>query len=118
MPAATSLSAANKRVANILNKAGDIAWDDADPALMVDPEEKTLYELLSQLQIEVEPMLNRREYRVALERLATLREPVDAFFDAVMVMDEDQSLRENRLALLNQMRQLFLHTADLSKLAG
>ena len=54
----------------------------------------------------------------ALEQLATLREPVDAFFDAVMVMDEDQNLRENRLALLNQMRKLFLHTADLSRLAA
>jgi glycyl-tRNA synthetase beta chain len=53
-----------------------------------------------------------------LEKLATLREPVDDFFDAVMVMDEDQELRENRLALLYQMRQLFLHTADLSKLAA
>ncbi len=118
LPAAASLSAANKRVANILDKAEGGARDDADPARMVEAEEKALYKQLTHLQAEVGPMLDRREYRAALEHLATLREPVDAFFDAVMVMDEDQDLRENRLALLNQMRQLFLHTADLSKLAS
>jgi glycyl-tRNA synthetase beta chain len=118
LPAAGSLAAANKRVANILDKAEGDSWNDADPARMIEAEEKSLYEQLVQLKREVEPLLDRREYRAALEKLATLREPVDAFFDAVMVMDEDRELRENRLALLNQMRQLFLHTADLSKLAA
>jgi glycyl-tRNA synthetase beta chain len=118
LPAAASLSAANKRVANILDKADNNNWDDADPARMIEAEEKTLYKQLAHLRVVVEPMLEKREYRSALEHLATLREPVDAFFDAVMVMDEDQGLRENRLALLNQMRQLFLRAADLSKLAA
>ena len=70
------------------------------------------------LAAEVGPLLARREYRAALERLATLREPVDAFFDSVMVMAEDEGLRNNRLALLGQMRGLFLQTADLSRLGG
>lgn len=118
LPAAASLSAANKRVANILDKADNNNWDDADPARMIEAEEKTLYKQLAHLRVVVEPLLEKREYRSALEHLATLREPVDAFFDAVMVMDEDQGLRENRLALLNQMRQLFLRAADLSKLAA
>jgi glycyl-tRNA synthetase beta chain len=66
----------------------------------------------------VEPLLREQNYRKALERLAVLRDPVDSFFDSVMVMDEDPVLRKNRLALLSQMRQLFLHTADLSRLGG
>ena len=56
--------------------------------------------------------------RDVFQRLASLREPVDSFFDKVLVMDEDAVLRENRLALLSQMRQLFLYIADLSKLGG
>jgi glycyl-tRNA synthetase beta chain len=66
----------------------------------------------------VEPLLARRDYTEALQRLARLREPVDAFFDSVMVMDENAELRGNRLGLLAALRQLFLHTADLSRLPG
>jgi glycyl-tRNA synthetase beta chain len=77
-----------------------------------------LYEQVVQLDREVRPLLAAREYEAALERLSTLREPVDAFFDGVMVMAEDEDLRRNRLALLAQMRGLFLHTADLSRLGG
>ncbi|MGI9264578.1 MAG: glycine--tRNA ligase subunit beta [Gammaproteobacteria bacterium] len=117
LPAADSLAAANKRVANILDKTGRDDWEDADRDRLIEAEEKVLFESLTILSGEVRPLLAERKYRAALERLATLREPVDAFFDAVMVMDEDPHLRENRLALLNQMRKLFLHTADLSRLA-
>jgi glycyl-tRNA synthetase beta chain len=62
--------------------------------------------------------LQQRDYRAVMERLASLREPVDAFFDEVMVMAEDPAQKANRLALLSQMRELFLHTADLSRLQG
>ncbi len=117
LPAAESLSAANKRVANILRKAGYDGDRNPDPARLVEPEEKRLYKELDQLRHEVEALLKAREYRLALERLATLRGSVDAFFDKVMVMADDPELQRNRLALLSQMRELFLHTADLSRLS-
>jgi len=117
LPAAESLAAANKRVANILRKAGYDGDRNPDPALLVEPEEKRLYQELDQLRDEVEALLEAREYRLGLERLATLRGSVDAFFDKVMVMADDLQLQHNRLALLSQMRELFLHTADLSRLS-
>jgi glycyl-tRNA synthetase beta chain len=118
LPAASSLASANKRVANILRQAGVDEAQDADPAALHEPEEKSLYQELERLRHEVEPLLREQNYRQALERLAVLREPVDSFFDSVMVMDEDPVLRKNRLALLSRMRQLFLQTADLSRLGG
>jgi len=118
LPAAASLAAANKRVANILRKAGLTDAAPVDPARLVEAEEKALHEQVVALAEEVGPLLAKREYRLALERLATLREPVDAFFDSVMVMAEDEGLRNNRLALLARMRGLFLQTADLSRLGG
>jgi len=66
----------------------------------------------------VEPMVDRREYRAALERLATLREVVDRFFDEVLVMDPDPALRRNRLALLKRLRQLFVRIAEVSRLGS
>lgn len=118
LPAAASLAAANKRVANILRQADVSDTLDADPDILQEPDEKSLFAELIRLRDEVEPLLEERNYRVALERLAVLRDPVDSFFDSVMVMDEDPVLRNNRLALLSQMRRLFLHTADLSRLGG
>ena len=118
LPAAESLAAANKRVANILRQAGLEEAPAADPSRLIEAEEKTLYERVEALAEEVVPLLEDRQYSAALERLATLKEPVDAFFDSVMVMAEDEALRRNRLALLARMRSLFLHTADLSRLGG
>jgi glycyl-tRNA synthetase beta chain len=118
LPAAESLAAANKRVANILRQASVSDLRIADRAQMSEPEETRLFDALVKLREEIEPLIDRRDYRTALERLATLREPVDEFFDKVLVMDEDPGLRENRLALLSQMRHLFLYIADLSKLGG
>ena len=118
LPAAESLAAANKRVANILRQAGEDEVRSVDSSHLVEAEERTLCERIEALRAEVEPLLERREYRATLERLATLREPVDAFFDTVLVMSDDDTLRSNRLALLSQMRDLFLQTADLSRLGG
>jgi glycyl-tRNA synthetase beta chain len=118
LPAAESLASANKRVANILRQAEVAGTLQADPAALREPEEKSLYSEIVRLRDEVEPLLEDRDYRLALERLAVLRDPVDSFFDSVMVMDEDPVLRNNRLALLSEMRRLFLHTADLSRLGG
>ncbi|MGB5622718.1 MAG: glycine--tRNA ligase subunit beta, partial [Gammaproteobacteria bacterium] len=117
LPAAESLAAANKRVANILRKAGYDGDRTPDPARLVEPEERRLNEELDQLRDEVQALLEARDYRLALERLATLRGSIDAFFDKVMVMADDPELQRNRLALLSQMRELFLHTADLSRLS-
>jgi glycyl-tRNA synthetase beta chain len=118
LDAAGSLASANKRIANILRKA------EVQPARIVNiellraPAEQRLHGELERLRPLVEPLLEQRNYAEALQRLAQLREPVDAFFDSVMVMDEDAELRGNRLTLLAQLRNLFLHTADLSRLPG
>lgn len=113
-----SLAATNKRIANILRKAqGEPAAAVRIDLLSADAE-KRLHASLAELRPQVEPLLERRSYGDAMQKLASLRTPVDAFFDSVMVMDPDAALRANRLALLNELRQLFLRTADLSRLPG
>jgi glycyl-tRNA synthetase beta chain len=118
LDAAQSLAAANKRIANILRKADRPATTAVQPELLQAEAERRLYDALERLRPEIEPLLAQRSYSRALERLAELREPVDAFFDSVMVMDENADLRNNRLGLLAALRQLFLYTADLSRLPG
>lgn len=115
---AASLAAANKRIANILRKTQLPATQVVNTELLRAPAERRLHGELERLRPQVEPLLEQRNYTEALQRLAQLREPVDAFFDSVMVMDEDAQLRGNRLTLLAQLRNLFLHTADLSRLPG
>lgn len=116
MSSAGSLAAANKRIANILRKSEDKLPSDPDARLLSEPAEKILYDQLQAMLLKVRPMLEQRRYQDSLESLASLGPAVDDFFDNVMVMDEDAALRANRLALLNQLRGLFLHTADLSRL--
>ncbi len=118
LDAAASLAAANKRIANILRKSEAVPATSVRSELLGIDAEKNLYASLQSLRPEVEPLLEQRRYSDALERLANLREPVDRFFDTVMVMDPDANLRGNRLALLGELRQLFLRTADLSRLPG
>jgi len=118
LDAAQSLAAANKRIANILRKADRPTTTAVRPELLQAEAERRLHSALEQIRPEIEPLLAQRDYTQALERLAGLREPVDAFFDSVMVMDENAELRDNRLGLLAAVRQLFLHTADLSRLPG
>lgn len=114
---AESLSAANKRIANILRQARGDAGAAPDAALLKEAEEKTLFAALGEARAEVEPLLAGREYTEALDRLALLREPVDEFFDHVLVMDEDVAVRRNRLGLLGELRGLFLEVADISRLS-
>jgi len=114
---AESLSAANKRIANILRQAKGDAGAAPDAALLTAAEEKTLFAALGAARAEVEPLLARREYTEVLDRLALLREPVDEFFDHVLVMDEDVAVRRNRLGLLGELRGLFLEVADISRLS-
>ena len=111
------MAAANKRVANILRKAEVDSAYEVKEKLLAEPAEQALAEALANVQTVVGPMLEERQYTEALTALAALREPVDRFFDDVMVMVDDKATRNNRLALLSQMRALFLDVADISRLS-
>lgn len=113
---AESLAAANKRVGNILKKSAADASTTVDESLLSEEAEKKLFEALSALSQTVEPMFDSGDYEAALSQLSSLRDPVDAFFDSVMVMADDDAVKNNRIALLNTMNQLFLRAADLSRL--
>ncbi|MEO8017600.1 MAG: glycine--tRNA ligase subunit beta [Pseudomonadota bacterium] len=115
---AASLTAANKRISNILKKAEAGASGTVDVTALVEPAEKALHEALAGIVAEVERALAKRDYSGALAKLGTLRPTVDGFFDAVMVNAEDAALRRNRLALLAQIRHHFTRIADLSCLPG
>ena len=114
---AESLAAANKRIANILRKAGDPEGLKVKEKRLEEDAEKTLHNALRNARDKVQPMLEERRYAQVLNELADLREPVDRFFDDVMVMAEDEATRNNRLALLGELRALFLDVADISRLA-
>ena len=115
LDSAEALAAANKRVANILAKAeGDIGAIDV--ALCVEPAEQELAQSVLSLVKEVQPLIAQGEYTAVLDKLAGLRQPVDNFFDNVMVNAEDAKLRQNRLAILNTLQGLFLQVADISLL--
>ena len=115
-PAAESLAAANKRIGNILRKSERPVRTEMDFDRLVEPAEKALAEELVRVSSQVSPLVKRRDYDQALNILAGFREPVDRFFDEVMVMDPDETLRNNRLALLDQLSGLFMGIADLSRL--
>ncbi|TRW92890.1 glycine--tRNA ligase subunit beta [Candidatus Methylobacter oryzae] len=114
LPEAESLAAANKRIRNILKKS------DTEPAssvgALLEPQEKQLLQTALQSADDIKPLLAQRDYQATLNRLAALRNDVDAFFDHVMVMTDDLDLRANRLALLNLLSEQFLTCADISKL--
>ena len=143
IPEAESLSAANKRIGNILRQAGrattalrrpardptveypdnymdsaDMAAGRVDESMLEDGAERELYERLGNLGPKVEEGLKAGDYGAAMHLLATLRDSIDAFFDAVLVMTDDEAVRANRLALLGRIRSLFLETADISLLQG
>jgi len=116
LPEASSLAAANKRISNILKKTDEVIPEQVDISQLVDNAEKKLATVLNDLNTEVVPLMEAGDYTPALTRLAALRESVDAFFDEVMVMVDDDALRANRLALLRNLSSLFLRVADLSRL--
>ncbi len=114
---AEALAAGNKRVANILAKQdGDIS-DAVDASLLQEEAEIALYKALESVKAEVESGVESSDYNAVLSALATLRDAVDSFFDNVMVMADDDAVRNNRLALLSVLRQQFLKAADISLLA-
>jgi glycyl-tRNA synthetase beta chain len=108
-----ALAAANKRVANILAKNSE-ENSELNPALLDEAEEIALSQKLNELTDILEPLFNEGKYQQALTELAKLRDVVDAFFDNVMVMADDPAVKANRLALLRQLRGLFLKIADIS----
>ena len=115
LDSAEALAAANKRVSNILAKA-DAAIGEINLTACVEPAEKALAEAVLALRTEVQPLIAQGDYTAVLDKLANLRAPVDNFFDNVMVNAEDPALRQNRLAILNTLQDLFLQVADISVL--
>ena len=116
LPEAEALAAANKRVSNLLSKFEAKLPATVEPRWFDNATEFSLYSALQQAEQAVQPLAAARQYREALERLAHLRGPVDAFFEAVLVNAEDASVRANRYALLARLRGLFLGVADISAL--
>lgn len=115
LPEADSLAAANKRICNLLRKAGG-SKRSLNSALFTEPAECSLHAALEAASVETAPALALGDYTAALRRLADLKTPIDAFFEAVMVLADEEDVRENRLALLAGVEGLFLKIADISKL--
>ncbi|WFM71413.1 glycine--tRNA ligase subunit beta [Halomonas sp. CKK8] len=113
---AAALAAANKRVSNILAKQQHDGSTEVKADLLQEPAEQALYEALASRRQAVMPLFAEARYSEALDALAGLREPVDTFFDQVMVMAEDPAVRRNRLALLAGLQGLFLEVADIALL--
>ncbi|MCM2678077.1 glycine--tRNA ligase subunit beta [Echinimonas agarilytica] len=112
----SDLAAANKRVGNILAKIEGQLLTSIDTSLLTEPAEIALYNAFTEAQLKLKPLFADSNYQQALTELATLNEVINAFFDEVMVNADDTAVRQNRQALLNQLHQAFLHTADISLL--
>lgn len=116
LPQAAALAAANKRVSNLLSKAEGGVAAQVEAHYFDNPSEFALHAAIQQADHAVQPLAAARQYNEALAKLASLREPVDAFFEAVLVNAEDARVRANRYALLARLRGLFLGVADISVL--
>ena len=116
LPEAESLAAANKRIRNILKKIDGERPVNIDVSLFQEEAEEKLNESLLALSDKVNPLFDQGDYKAALQELACLRDPVDNFFDNVMVMADDEALKNNRIAMLGSLSDLFLRAADLSRL--
>jgi glycyl-tRNA synthetase beta chain len=117
LPESPALAAANKRVSNILKKAGDV-HAHVNPELLHEQAEQDLYAALQRFVPEADAQFGRGDYTASLQTLAVLRAPVDAFFDDVMVNAEQLDLRLNRLGLLKTLHEAMNRVADLSRLAA
>jgi glycyl-tRNA synthetase beta chain len=116
LPVAASLAAANKRIQNILKQAEDVVPAKVDDSLFADDAEWNLAAKTLGISPRVRDLLRKHDYTTAMTSLAGLGESIDDFFENVKVMDDDEGLRKNRLALLQSISSLFLETADISKL--
>ena len=115
LPQAAILAENNKRVANILAKAGTVQGD-VTPQNLIEPAEQALYQAIESAKVSVQPLHNHGDYQGILTTLVSLSEPLTQFFDHVMVNADDETLKQNRLALLSQVRKLFLSVADIGLL--
>ncbi len=121
LPESVALTAANKRIRNILRKLDSVEADAVrlstiNPALFENDAERTLDAAVQLASTDSAPLVSAQRYVEALTRLAALRAPVDQYFDAVMVMAENTEVRHNRLASLKRLSELFLNVADVSVL--
>ena len=116
LPEAEALAAANKRVSNILAKAEGSVGSSVNASLLQESAEQALASAISAAEQANAPLAASRDYQRSLEQLASLRAPVDAFFEQVLVNAEDPAVRDNRYALLARLRALFLGVADISLL--
>ncbi len=116
LPQASMLADSNKRVANILAKSEGTVADQVDASLLTENAEKSLYQAVQRAQSNVTPLLETANYTQILQTLVSLDEPLTQFFADVMVNSEEAALKANRLALLKQVRALFLTVADISEL--
>ena len=118
LPESAALAAANKRISNILRKSAVTATTQIDTALLLERAEQALYEQLLRLEPQIDQDLQRGQFAEALLQLASLRDPVDVFFDQVMVNADQAALRTNRLALMTRLSALMSGVADLSRLSA
>jgi len=116
-PDAEALAAANKRINNILRKNKEQLPSNVDVNLFEEEQEKLLYFLSVELESDVNALVEKQDYDQALKLLSQLKEPIDAFFDYVMVMTDNKAVRINRLAMLSKLYQQFSRIADISKLS-
>ncbi len=116
LPNAHSLAVANKRIRNILKKTDRNNIGQVQKELFKENAESALHIAIEELSSDVESLFQQRDYAQALNKLADLRQPVDTFFDDVMVMDKDEALKNNRIALLAKIDSLFMQVADFSRL--
>ncbi len=114
MPESGPLASANKRVANIISKNMTGNIPQIEPELLVEPAEHELFSVYLELQQDIQTLCQESDYAEALHKLTTFSEPLEQFFDNVMVMSDDEATKNNRIALLAGVRQLFLAVADIS----
>ena len=110
------LIVANKRIGNILRQSGNLLGVQVKPELLTEPSERRLYDQALDLSQEILPLIRASDHREILRKLSVLRDPIDKFFDEVMVMDEDMVTRKNRVALVGFVTRLFREVADISQL--
>jgi len=113
---AADLAAANKRISNILKKQANNVSAEVDEAALSQDQERTLYTAIKIIESDCIELFKQGNYRQGLEKLAGLRAPVDDFFEHVMVMSDNEAEKQNRLALLKRIQNLFLRVADISVL--
>ncbi|SMN11255.1 Glycyl-tRNA synthetase beta chain [uncultured Candidatus Thioglobus sp.] len=116
LPQAKILIVASKRITNILKSEDRSAHTELKKDRLIEPSEQQLAQALATMQLKIKPLLDSHEYVQALNELISLTNDINRFFDEVKIMCDDQSLRQNRLTLLQEINRLFLNIADLSKL--